>query len=157
MANDLDVDLGYRYRSAAVVPDGPDGGPIVEPVRETKGRPGTRAPHLFLDGAAISTLDWFGRRFVLLAGPQGSGWSACGAEGARQAGVELDVHRVADPAFAEAYGITGSGAVMVRPDGFVAWRAQTGEGASAATIHRVLAVLTANLVTLGQSHQSAFQ
>jgi 2-polyprenyl-6-methoxyphenol hydroxylase-like FAD-dependent oxidoreductase len=151
MANDLDVDLGYRYRSAGVIPDGPDDGRTVEPVRETKGRPGTRAPHLSQDGAALSTLDWFGRRFVLLAGSQGSAWSANGAEAARQAGLELDVRQVADPAFAEAYGITPSGAVVVRPDGFVAWRALTGEGASAATIHRVLAALTANSVTLGQS------
>lgn len=151
VANDLDVDLGYRYRSAAVIPDGPADGRLVEPVRETKGRPGTRAPHLLLRSAAASTLDWFGRRFALLAGSQGGGWCACGVEGARAAGMEMDVHQVADLAFADAYGIGPSGAVVVRPDGFVGWRAQSGENASATTIRRVLAALTANSLTLGQS------
>ena len=151
MANDLDVDLGYRYRSAAVVPDGPDDGRVVEPVRGTKGRPGTRAPHLPLRGGAVSSLDWFGRRFVFLTGSQGSSWCACGAEGARAAGIELDVRQVDDPVFAEAYGITPSGAVAVRPDGFIGWRAQTGEEASATTVRRVLESLMANSLALGQS------
>jgi 2-polyprenyl-6-methoxyphenol hydroxylase-like FAD-dependent oxidoreductase len=142
-ANDLDVDLGYSYRSAAVISESGDHGRIVEPVRETKGRPGTRAPHLVLerDGARASTLDWFGRRFVLLAGPNGSPWRGYGAEGAREAGIDLDVHQFADSSLAEAYGITPSGAVVVRPDGFVGWRAATDAGASSSAISRVLSTL----------------
>ena len=145
MANDLDVDLGYRYRSSAIVPDGPDDRRVVEPVRETKGRPGTRAPHIYLssDSGAISTLDWFGRGFVLLAGPEGNAWFANGPEGARLSGVKLDVHQVKDPAFAAGYGIGASGAVVVRPDGFVGWRAQTDAGASPSVISGVLARLVA--------------
>ena len=143
MANDLDIDLGYRYRSAALIPDAPDDGPIIEPTRETKGRPGTRAPHLFLSGGRgpVSTIDWFGRQFVLLGGPQGSSWTAHGPEGARAVGIHLDVHQVDDPAFSEAYGITPSGAVIVRPDGVVGWRAQTDAGASPAALSRVLSTL----------------
>jgi putative polyketide hydroxylase len=40
--------------------------------------------------------------------------------------------------FAEAHGIEPSGAVLVRPDGFVAWRARTGQSASADSLVRVL-------------------
>ncbi|HEV3330269.1 MAG TPA: FAD-dependent monooxygenase [Bryobacteraceae bacterium] len=134
IANDLDIDLGYRYRSAAVVPDAGDDGRLLEPTRETKGRPGTRAPHFPLTQQSISTLDLFGTNFTLLAGPEGDVW--CGA--ARAVGAELDVHRIGESAFPEAYGIESSGAVLVRPDGFVAWRAKTGEGASAEVIRQAL-------------------
>jgi putative polyketide hydroxylase len=118
---------------------------VAEPVRETKGRPGTRAPHIYLasDAGAISTLDWFGRGFVLLAGPEGSAWLAHGPQGARQAGVELDAHQLKDPGFAAEYGIGPSGAVVVRPDGFVGWRTKTDAGASPSMIHRVLSTLVA--------------
>jgi 2-polyprenyl-6-methoxyphenol hydroxylase-like FAD-dependent oxidoreductase len=130
IANDLDIDLGYRYRSAAVIPDGDDDGRLLEPTRETKGRPGTRAPHLFLGGGA-STLDLLGRHFTLLAGADGEAW----CEAARQPGPRgLEAHRILEPAFAEAYGITPAGAVLVRPDGAVAWRAKTAESAPAAAL-----------------------
>jgi len=86
--------------------------------RESKGRPGTRAPHMWLErnGEKISTLDLFGKKFVLLAGPAGGAWSTCAKN--------CDFHRIEDPAFADAYGISPEGAVLVRPDGYVAWRGQ---------------------------------
>ena len=102
VANDMDVELGYCYD-----------GRLHEHPSESKARPGTRAPHLWLSEGQ-STLDLLGRDFVVLAGPQ---WK--GEKG-------FTVHRIAHPAFPTAYGITPSGAVLVRPDGFVAWR---GEGA----------------------------
>jgi putative polyketide hydroxylase len=34
------------------------------------------------------------------------------------------VHEIEESGFPEAYGIGASGAVLVRPDGFVAWRAE---------------------------------
>lgn len=46
-----------------------------------------------------------------------------------------------DGAFAYAYGITAAGAVLVRPDGFVAWRAPTATGASAQAVGSALAAL----------------
>jgi len=109
VAPDLNVELGYSYDPA---------GPLHENPRESKGRPGTRAPHFRrVDGG--STLDLFGRNFVLLAGPEASAWR----EAARSSPADLDVHRIDDTGFAEAYGITPAGATLVRPDGFVAWRA----------------------------------
>src|SRR5215469_3981572 len=76
IANDLDIDLGYRYRSQAVITSGADDGRVLEPTKETKGRPGTRAPHIWIerDGKSISTLDLFGAGFTLLAGPGSAAW-----------------------------------------------------------------------------------
>jgi putative polyketide hydroxylase len=126
--------------------------------RESKGRPGTRAPHLWLqrDGREISTLDLFGGNFTLLAGPEAEAWCR-GALGASQRfGMAIDIHcvhaavaassgatAIVDPAgrFPAAYGISRSGAVLVRPDGFVAWRATTRQAASTEEISTALAAV----------------
>jgi len=140
IANDLDIDLGYRYRSQAVIANGADDGRVLEPTKETKGRPGTRAPHIWIEknGASISTLDLFGPGFTLLAGRRGAAWCTSAAAAAAQAGVPLDTHVIEAEHFPEAYGISALGGVIVRPDGVVGWRA-TGDGdTSAATIVRAL-------------------
>jgi 2-polyprenyl-6-methoxyphenol hydroxylase-like FAD-dependent oxidoreductase len=129
---DLEIELGYIYRSPAIVADDGDGddmGDIAEhgDPRDTRARPGSRAPHLWLDadGSRRSTLDLFGRRFVLLAAGDGGAWcDAADATAAEIPGLELDAHRLGNEGFADAYGISPSGAVLVRPDGFVAWRAE---------------------------------
>ncbi len=137
--NDLNIELGYCYHSTAVIPENDDDGRAHENPRESKGRPGRRAPHLFIEhnGRKISTLDLFGGNFVLLTA-EGQAWCDAASEASRSCGVDIDVHRIADSAFCEAYGITPGGAVLVRPDGFVAWRAKTAEGASTAAIAQVL-------------------
>ena len=134
LVDDLSLEIGHRYRSAAVLQgDGEDDGlPYVDP-RESRALPGTRAPHCWLerDGERLSTLDLFGRRFVLLAGSEADAWLGAGAG--------LEVHQ--DAAFQDAYGISPSGAVIVRPDGYVGWRATTDDDASAETVRRVMASL----------------
>jgi hypothetical protein len=83
----------------------------------------------------VSTIDLFGRSFVLLAGFEGGAWCAAGKAAAdRFPGLELKTYHVNTPqlldpdlAFAESYGLRGSGAALVRPDGFVAWRAKAME------------------------------
>jgi 2-polyprenyl-6-methoxyphenol hydroxylase-like FAD-dependent oxidoreductase len=132
LANDFNIELGYLYRSPAIVSeDDSDRGH--EDPRVSAGRPGSRAPHLWLerDGRPISTIDLFGPGFVVLAAPDGAAW----AEAARSVahgieGLELEAHVVGrdglsdrDGQFASAYGLTSSGAALVRPDGFVGWRA----------------------------------
>jgi hypothetical protein len=111
---DPPIELGHRYRSSAVVDESDDDGSIYENPHEPSGRPGTRAPHVALDGG--STLDLFGRGFVVLSAAEQ--WCAA----AREAGV--DAHRLDSAAFVEAYGTGTEGAVLVRPDGFIAWRAR---------------------------------
>jgi methionine synthase II (cobalamin-independent)/2-polyprenyl-6-methoxyphenol hydroxylase-like FAD-dependent oxidoreductase len=123
LVDDFSMEIGYRYNSPAVVLE-PGPRPLHEHPRESKGRPGGRAPHVWLDrdGTPQSTLDLFGGNFVLLAGPRGDAWLAAAHAAAKELGVALDAHLVGG-AFPEAYGISSSGAVVVRPDGFVGWRA----------------------------------
>jgi putative polyketide hydroxylase len=138
IVGDLEIDLGVRLHSQAVVaPDAADDAVYVDP-RESHGAPGTRAPHLWLErnGEQVSTLDLIGASFVLLAGPEADLWTQAAGD------VGIVVHRVgapgslADPdsAFSSAYGVTPAGAVLVRPDGFVAWRAADADGASACVL-----------------------
>jgi hypothetical protein len=105
--HDMNVELGYCYD-----------GRLHEHPNESKARPGTRAPHLWLS-EDCSTLDLLGRDFVLLAGPAWEGVT------------DVPVHRITHPAFPAAYGITAREAVLIRPDGYVAWR---GEGAPPRTV-----------------------
>ncbi len=132
LANDFDIELGYLYRSPAILSeDDSDRGH--EDPRVSRGRPGSRAPHLWLeqDGRPISTIDLFRRAFVVIAAPDGAGWADAARAVARGiAGIELEAHVVGrdglhdrEGQFASAHGLTSSGAVLVRPDGFVAWRA----------------------------------
>ena len=144
--NDLNIELGYCYNSPAIIPEERDEVPHEDP-RESKGRPGRRAPHVVLlqSGEQISALDLFGSNFVLLAGREGNAWREAGRAAAKELGIDLDFHQIGadgltDPtgSFADAYGMTASGAALVRPDGFVAWRAKDSAGASSAKMVRVL-------------------
>lgn len=139
LENDLNIELGYCYRSTAVRAEAA-GGPAHENPRDSRGRPGTRAPHLFIEhlGRRISTLDLFGRNFVLAAGAEGRAWCESAETAGRELNIELDVQRIEAEAFPDAYGITASGAALVRPDGFVAWRAPSADGASSAVLVREL-------------------
>ena len=83
----------------------------------------------------MSTLDLYEHTPVLLSGHDGGAWHAAGLRAAEQ-GVPLDCYRVGRGAeydlvledgsdCAQAHGTDSDGAVLVRPDGFVAWRAAT--------------------------------
>jgi 2-polyprenyl-6-methoxyphenol hydroxylase-like FAD-dependent oxidoreductase len=124
LEDDLNIELGYCY--------GP--GPAHQNPRASKGRPGSRAPHVWLerDGETISTLDLFGRNFVLLAGPGGNAWRECANLGVDV--LQIGKDGIADPgnALTGAYGITPSGAVLVRPDGFIGWRGESATDVPAA-------------------------
>jgi 2-polyprenyl-6-methoxyphenol hydroxylase-like FAD-dependent oxidoreductase len=102
---DPPIEMGYRYRSSAIVPDPQDDGAPFENPLEPSARPGFRAPHVDLGGR--STLDLLGRDFVLVSPSEQ--WCAESAVDAQR----LDV-----------YGLPPDGALLVRPDGFVAWRTE---------------------------------
>jgi putative polyketide hydroxylase len=147
VAPDLNIEMGYIYHSDAVVPEDPNDTRLHETPRESKGYPGTRAPHVCLQrrGVQISTLDLFGRNFTLLVGLKGNAWTEAARYQAKPMGIDLDVYQIGEDDVTDlsgecpaAYGITPSGAVLVRPDGFVAWRAKTSDNASAERIKSVL-------------------
>jgi hypothetical protein len=144
--NDFNIELGYLYHSPAIVAEYDDEAVHANPL-ETFGRPGSRAPHLWIekDSKRVSTLDLFGPGFTLLAATEGAAWSTAAREAVEAAGgLALEAYtfgqkiRDAENRFAAAYGITSMGAVMVRPDGFVAWRAKSSETKPQETLRGVL-------------------
>ena len=150
VVDDLYLELGYRYNSAAVIAE-PGGGDLPhQHPRDCQGQPGSRAPHVWLHrrGERLSALDLFGGNFVLLAGARGAAWHESALRAARQLSVGLDAYQVQDGAageladpdsrFCGAYGISPHGAVLVRPDGFVAWRAADATGATVEVMTSVL-------------------
>jgi 2-polyprenyl-6-methoxyphenol hydroxylase-like FAD-dependent oxidoreductase len=142
---DLNVELGYRYDSPAICDEGNAGPPHDNP-RESHARPGTRAPHVWIEqnGEQISTLDLLGREFALFAGSAATAWCDCARDVAAHLNVTLKIYRVGhdlDGAVADAYGLGTQGVVLVRPDGFVGWRSKTA-AASPSAIAGALSQLT---------------
>jgi putative polyketide hydroxylase len=127
--------VGYQYRSAAVVTDQP---PPADPdamslVDELCGQPGTRVPHAWVqhNGRRVSTLDLVGRGFTVLAGDDGAPWVEAAAAASTALGVPIAVHCIGSPgdaldtdgAWAKVTVLAPDGALLVRPDDFVGWRA----------------------------------
>lgn len=115
----MGIHLGYVYEgSPIVVPDGTPQPPDEVSKYVQTARPGSRAPHVYLDNGQ-STLDFFGKEFVLLRlGSQAVGVEAL-TQAAQRAGVPwrvVDIHK------AEAESLYERQLVLVRPDGTVAWR-----------------------------------
>jgi 2-polyprenyl-6-methoxyphenol hydroxylase-like FAD-dependent oxidoreductase len=148
--HDFNIELGYLYNSQAILSE--DGAiKVHDDPRRTFGRPGSRAPHVWMSNGAgkISTIDLFGRSFVLLAGFEGGAWcTAARAAAARFDGLELNAYHVNTPqlldpdlAFAESYGLRYSGAALVRPDGFVAWRSKAMQPDPQAAISEALSTV----------------
>jgi 2-polyprenyl-6-methoxyphenol hydroxylase-like FAD-dependent oxidoreductase len=116
------VVFGYRYGPGEALPP-----------EELRGQIGTRAPHLTVtrDGTELSTVDLYGPRFVLVT---------TDGEVARPLEKEypLDVYELgADihaPDYLAVHELPDGGAILVRPDGFVAWRG----AASASDLRAVL-------------------
>jgi putative polyketide hydroxylase len=148
----LNVALAYRYPRGAVL--GADqSAPIVPDGLRLTGEPGSRAPHMWLDraGTRVSTLDLYERSMVLLT--SSDKWHSAAKDVAQRLSVPLDAYRIgsgadaelspaSDTDWAEVHGVTEDGAVLVRPDGFVAWRS---EGPSASPETALREALTAIL------------
>jgi len=128
------VELNQRYSSTAVVPD-PDAQVELftrdaELYVQPSTRPGAKVPHAWLvgtDGYRTSTLDVTGKgRFTLITGLAGQSWKAAVAE------LDLpflDAVVIGEPGYEDPYTdwakirqIHEAGALLVRPDGYIAWR-----------------------------------
>ncbi|MFF4310043.1 FAD-dependent oxidoreductase [Streptomyces sp. 900105755] len=136
----LNIVLGYRYPKGAVLGTDPDQ-PLVPNGMNLTGQPGSRAPHLWLrrEGERVSTLDLYERSMVLLSDAEsaaGAAWHAAARRIADTERLRLDTYRIGvagdlvydteegDGGWTAAHGTTPDGAVLVRPDGFVAWRSE---------------------------------
>jgi 2-polyprenyl-6-methoxyphenol hydroxylase-like FAD-dependent oxidoreductase len=142
----LGQEIGYGYwDSPLVVPDGSrhyaEENAIEDPVYiyVPNARPGARAPHCWVARAdkpdeRIAIHDLFGKEFVLLThGLRSTAWATDVALPVGRTGVSH--YRVGAPrsdanlidldgTWARFYGIDSEGAVLVRPDGHVSWRAR---------------------------------
>jgi putative polyketide hydroxylase len=152
--NWVGLDLGVHYEGeGAFIPDGVPVPPVADPIVDyiPHAKPGHRAPHLWVYRGTerISTVLLFDR-FTLLTGAGGARWLEA-ARVLRERGVvpQIAAHVVAadgdlvpEGDFCALYGITPSGAVLVRPDGHVGWRvpAEVDDPASVLTdvLHRIL-------------------
>ncbi len=142
--------FGYRYHSPAILAEASDEcAAWPDDPRKPAGCPGTRAPHIVLEreGEQLSTLDLFGHRFVLLTGSEGDLWQIAAHQAAERLKIELAIYQIGGNAglvdkqqrFLQAYGVTSCGAVLVRPDGYIAWRAR--EAQAAEVLQQVMALL----------------
>ncbi|MEI7445405.1 MAG: FAD-dependent monooxygenase [Burkholderiales bacterium] len=132
--NALGTETNQRCASAAVIPDADAGeetftrDPGLHAQATT--RPGAKIPHVWLvdgDGRRISTLDVVGRGlFTLVTGLSGTAW----VDAARALGEPcLRTVVIGAPGALDAYcawhrarEVDEAGALLVRPDGVVAWR-----------------------------------
>lgn len=126
------VTMGYRYDSSAIID------PVVELpstediVRSLDGAPGSRLPHRWVE-PGVSTLDLNRSGFAVLAGPAGQAW--------RDAATVVGLRAVVlDAEIAASINLPEAGALLVRPDGFVAWR--TAGVADPDVLGKVLATVT---------------
>lgn len=135
--SELNVEYGYTYSSQAIVPDGSPPAESVDEIRVyvPSTRPGSPLPHAWIDDEAgerrpLKDLVHPGR-FLLIAGEDGAAW--CEAADALADGhdLPLDALRIGhldgdlfDPrcGWLRQREIGPEGAVLVRPDRFVAWR-----------------------------------
>ncbi|ANN18784.1 FAD-binding monooxygenase [Amycolatopsis orientalis] len=110
----------YRYDSRAVLTDD------AEPpdVLDDRAAPGHRLPHRWLTdgGRRLSTLDLLGPQWTLMTGDGGTGWLTVGTEELRVRRITAAMADGDRAAFARMAGTGPDGALLVRPDGFVAWR-----------------------------------
>jgi hypothetical protein len=114
------IHLGYVYEgSPVIIPDGTPPPPDDVMVYTQTARPGSRAPHVWL-AEDESTLDLFGRGFVLLRFGTASGDALVHAASRRN--VPLLTFDIQSE---EAKTVYERRLVLVRPDGHVAWRADS--------------------------------
>lgn len=132
--------FGYQYTSRGIITK--DTTPfswslrwLLHPLQwilKLDGKAGTRTPHLWVqrEGQRISTLDILGKSFVLLVGVDGHAWCKNAPSVSAAVGIDLDAYRIGPVGdivcskgeWESLAGISSTGALLVRPDGFVAWR-----------------------------------
>ncbi|MBL6617928.1 MAG: FAD-dependent monooxygenase [Reyranella sp.] len=153
--NEQGMIFGASYVSTAVIPDGSPRPAVANPVTDyaPSARPGGRAPHAWLkrrDGERVSSIDLVGNGFVLLAGAKGAAWVDGVKAVSLSNGIEVTAITVgngalqpADDGWRKTYGLDEQGAVLVRPDGYVAWRSVGAATDPARTLAQAMAAIQA--------------
>jgi 2-polyprenyl-6-methoxyphenol hydroxylase-like FAD-dependent oxidoreductase len=147
------LDLGVHYEGpGAFVPDDIPAPSVKNPVTDyiPHAKPGYRAPHFWVTrgGTRISSITLFDGAFVLLTGSAGQAWidavrdpEATWVPNIQAYRVAQDGDLVPETDFCALYGLGSSGAVLVRPDGHVAYRAPEIVEKPAKTLQGILDVI----------------
>jgi hypothetical protein len=143
--------FGQLYDSNAIVDDGT---PVEESTVSTyrpTGHPGARAPHFWLvdaQGKDYSTIDLYDGGFILLAAGAGEACLAAAAEIAAATAVPLHAFHIGSPGYGQRpsgtpweslVGVTTTGALLIRPDGYVGARWTTLPGNARGVLEAALA------------------
>jgi hypothetical protein len=154
----LDVDLGFTYQAGALVAEPVSVAPSDTGDYIPSASPGHRLPHLWLrEGASSrSTVDCMTAAFTVFAGRRSS-WKHAVAHVATSSRVPLRTQFL--PAargdeWTSLFGITGSGCVLMRPDGYVAWRSHSGGADPVAELRSALASVLADDGISGASQRN---
>jgi 2,4-dichlorophenol 6-monooxygenase len=155
--SEINVEYGFVYDSAAVVGDGGAPPEPIDSIRvyQASTRPGAPLPHAWIDDEdgnrrPIKDLVAPGR-FLLIAGEDGQSWCDVAERLAAEDDIPLDAVRIGhidgdlyDPrcAWLRQRQIQSDGAILVRPDRFIAWRAPSAHddprGALAGAVRQIL-------------------
>lgn len=153
--HEQNIEYGYTYESSAVVPDGTSPRHNPDPIRiyDMSTRPGHPLPHAWVEsgqgGERVSTVNLVRPgRFLLIAGEEGGDWCRAAEQVSVQLGVPVDAVRIGhasgdllDPRLTwtrlREHG--PQGAILVRPDRFVAWRSPASSGECTGVLRDALA------------------
>lgn len=148
------VELNQRYESSAIIAEPGSSPEVFERDRElyvqATTRPGAKIPHAWLVDShqrKVSTLDVTGKgKFSLVTGISGVAW----AEAAAELNVPyLRTVVIGGPDAQDLYGnwykvrqMSEAGAILVRPDGFIAWRSTEAASNAQAAHAELVSALT---------------
>jgi putative polyketide hydroxylase len=150
IVDDNAVIFGYCYPAGAFAaePAGShDASDLFEDPRAPSGRPGSRAPQVIVEheGRRVSTIDLFAGQWVLAYGPEGRDWPARVRRNPAAAALAAACHGIAPVGNLvdveqrwSAFGVSADGAVLVRPDGFIAWRGRTADAVIDGALEQVM-------------------
>ncbi|KAF4341193.1 phenol 2-monooxygenase [Fusarium beomiforme] len=145
---DIVCEIGYRYPSAAAAQIQNPNSDHYEDPHASLVLPGSRFPHVPLtrDNSQISTLDLIRTNFVLFTTSQSSPW----IEAAKQITPQIDFYSIdratgtfrdADGTFSRICKISEGETILVRPDGFIAWRGERREDGHRETLQKALQLI----------------
>ena len=131
--DDSAMEFGQLYRSNAILGSEDLSLPEAQTPAEWAGQPGTRAAHFWIKQheQRKSIMDLFYKHWVVLS--QNRAWKDAEREAAEKCGITTsfvqigtDVVEEEEGNFERFYGVGKTGAVLVRPDGYIAWRCAEG-------------------------------
>jgi len=132
------IELGFRYTKGVLLDDGTwptDQDPLGQHYIPCT-QPGNRLPHAWVEvdakGKIASTHDFVGSNcgFAVITDGFGGNWVSAAKRASLQMGIDISVAQIGAPPYmrdwdddwARHKGIKKGGALLVRPDNFVAWR-----------------------------------